>query len=169
MPIRTLQLTNVGTPVADIAADAAGNIYGACFFPNQWTVAVYSPTAAGPSMPTRTISFGASFLWGVAVDPAGDVFVNVCDGCSSSANAIQEFAPGANGTAVPINIISLTAGAPWTIDGGGPVRLDGAGNIFTSMLVTNLNTTLNNIVVYGFAPIATGSAVPRADYSSLGV
>ncbi len=162
-PLRTLQLTNVLPPVADMTADAAGNIYVAAYLGNGWTIAVYPPTATGPSTPTRTIDFGTygtSIVYGVAVDSARDIFANVGSGSYNGPNAIEEFAPGANGAATPINTINLTVGSPWQIATGGPVRLDGAGNIFTSLTLLSHDTALDSIVVYGFEPTATGSAVP---------
>jgi hypothetical protein len=162
-PFRTLVLTNVLPPVADIAADAAGNLYVAAYIGNSWTVAVYPPTAAGPSMPTRTIDFGAygtSIVYGVAVDSAGDIFANVASSSYNGPRAIEEFAPGSNGSPTPINTINLTVGTPWQIIGGGPVRIDGAGNIFTSLQLLSHETALNSIVIYGFGPTATGNAAP---------
>jgi hypothetical protein len=159
-PIRSLQLTNVESPVEDIAADAAGNLYVAGYYANGWAIAVYPPTASGPSLPARTIDFGNSTVYGVAVDPKGDVYVNTCAGCYDGANAIEEFAPGASGSAAPTNTINLTVASAWTIVNGGPVRLDGAGNIFTSLQLMSNATMIDSIVVYGFGPTATGGATP---------
>ncbi len=164
-PLRTLQLTNLLPTFRDIAADAAGNLYVAGFFSDSTgnAIAVYPPTATGLATPTRMITFGASTVYGVAVDPAGDVFVNICRGCYDGANAIEEFAPGANGAATPINTINLTAKSPWVIVNGGPVHLDSAGNIFTSLELFSNSVVMplsSSIVVYGFGPTATGSTAP---------
>jgi beta-propeller repeat-containing protein len=167
VPLRTLQLTNVGsTSVSDIAADAAGNIYVTGYVIGAGSViAVYSPTANGPATPMRTITFGETAnVYGVAVDAAGDVFANVCpSGCTDTDFVIEEFAPGASGAATPVNTInvlnvsvtSLTRGLR-----GGPVRLDGVGNIFTSLtLISEPGANVAN-VIYGFGPTTTGSATP---------
>jgi len=167
-PTRTLQLTNVLPPVADIVADAAGNVYCACFFEGQWTVAVYSASASGASMPSRTINFGTSFLYGVGVDTAGDVFVNVCNGCNTSANEIEEFSPGASGTPTPTRTINLSAPSGLYVSGGGPVRIDGAGNIFTSLvLFSHQDPIYRSIPIYGFDPSASGSAAPSVQITPL--
>lgn len=111
-------------------------------------------------MPSRAINFGTSMLYGVAVDTAGDVFVNVCDGCNTRANAIEEFAPGASGNAAPTRTINLSAPSGFQIIGGGPIRIDGVGNIFTSLELWS-NPTLNiSIVIYGFEANASGAATP---------
>jgi hypothetical protein len=167
-PLRTLALTNVGF-VEDIAADAAGNIYLAGYFGGQWAIAVYPPTATGASTPARTINFGISQVYGVAVDPAGDIFVNVCPGCYEGKTfAIEEFAPGASGADAPINTISIAIAEPWIANNGGPVRLDGAGNIFTQLELMNTSTSDFNSPIYVFPPTATGSQAPTLQIDDFG-
>lgn len=162
-PMRTFQLKNVLMPVEDISADMWGNLYCTCFFENQWTVAVYSSRASGVVLPNRTINFGMSFLWGVAADPAGDVFVNVCDGCYTSATGIEEFAPGASGTATPINTINFNVESPYKIFSGGLLRLDGAGNLYTALDLQSDPWSSPMQVYYGFAANASGNATPTLE------
>lgn len=170
-PLRTILLTNVVPFVTDMVADAAGNLYLAALLrnSNQWTVAVYPPTANGPSLPVRTIDFGdngLAWVYGVAVDSKGDIFASVCSGCYVGASTIEEFAPGAQGAAVPINTINLSAGSLGQINAGGPVRVDGAGNIFTSLAIWPPGPASGPVnVFYGFAPDATGDAVPTVQFS----
>lgn len=74
---------------------------------------------------------------------------------------IEEFAPGASGSADPVNKINLPADSGWTFTNGGPVRLDGSGNIFTSLeLFDSSNVQGFSHVFYGFGPNSTGSSVP---------
>jgi hypothetical protein len=168
-PIRTIVLTNVVPFVTDMVADAAGNLYLAALLrnPDQWTVAIYSPTASGPSTPARTIYFGPdglAWVYGVGVDSKGDIFANICSGCDEGASTIEEFAPGASGAATPINTINLTGGSLGQVSAGGPVRVDGAGNIFTSLALWTTEDEQVN-VFYGFGPNATGSAVPTVQFA----
>jgi hypothetical protein len=151
--------------VSDIVADAAGNIYAAVYIDNAWTIAVYPRTANGPSTPTRTIVFGANALvYGVAIDRAGHIFANVGTyNFGNGPDVIEEFARGARGTATPINTINLTAGPAWWIDAGGPVRVDGAGNIFTSLVLDSKQTLQMQYDLIGFGPGATGDATPTLD------
>ena len=161
VPLRTVQLPySDSVQFLDVAADAAGNVY-VVFYPvlpgagPLGFIDVYAPDATGPT-PTRTISF-SSVVYGVAVDGAGNLFADACP--SLAGCVIEEFGPDANGAASPINTINVpnqSAGQYW----GGPVRLDGAGNIFVSSGVRNPSTTVVNFFIYGFAPAATGNAAP---------
>ncbi len=168
-PLRTFVLTTALPPVQDMVADAAGNLYvAACLRGNQWAIAVYPPTANGPSTPARTIDFGAdglAWVYGVAVDSEGNIFANVCPSCDEGASTIEEFAPGAQGAATPIKTINLTGGSLGQIDAGGPVRVDGAGNIFTSLALWAPDTGQLVNGFYGFGPDATGDAVPTMQFA----
>jgi hypothetical protein len=170
-PIRILQLTNFyPTGVSDIAVDAAENLYVAGYSRDAANViAVYPATASGPSTPSRTIALGNDNVYGVAADSAGNIFASVCLGCYDGTNfAIEKFAPGADGEASPIDIINLTVGSPWTMVGGGPVRLDGAGNIFAWLVLLGPNPGHEGHVLYGFGPTASGSAVPTVQITLAG-
>jgi len=161
-PLRTLQLTDV-LQIYDIAADGAGNIYVV----TGNAIAVYPPTANGPSTPIRTINIVGPGVYGVAIDAAGNIFASVCLDSNNTDFAIEEFAPGADGTAAPINAISLIPASPWSIVDAGPVRLDGAGNIFTALLLFSTQPGDNNAtVVYGFAPTATGNTAPTVQITA---
>ncbi len=160
-PLRTLQLTNFEGP-SDIAADSSGNIYVSGGLGDSPAIAVYSFTATGSAAPTRSIAptSGIAF-WGVAVDPAGDIFASVqFSGNNFTDYAIEEFAPGANGAATPTNMIDLPAQSASAVVGG-PVRLDGAGNVFTSLNPSMIfPPPLSSYVIYGFGTTATGAAEP---------
>jgi sugar lactone lactonase YvrE len=168
-PLRTFVMTTALPPTIDMVADAAGNLYvAACLRGNQWAVAVYPPTANGPATPARTIDFAAdTFVYGVAVDSAGKIFVNVGSVNNPRPTFIEEFAPGASGPATPINTINLTGGPSWQTVAGGPVRVDGAGNIFTSLQLLEISPETGQVVnvFYGFGPEATGNAVPTAQFA----
>lgn len=161
-PLRTLAVTGFAQ-ILDIAVDAAGNVYLAGYTGNgNNAIAVYSPDVSGSAaVPTRTISFPNSNVYGVAVDAAGDIFANVCRNCQNTSMDVEEFAPDASGAASPINTINLPLGAAVRFGNGGPVRLDSLGNIFTSAEVLS-NQDLFDIVVFSFAPTATGDAAPIA-------
>lgn len=166
-PMRTLQLANV-LQVSDIAVDASQNIYIAAAINTEtasWVpvIEVFAPDASGTDAPMRTITlaYGAN---GIAVDGAGNVYANLETGNYGGDYAVivQEFGPSANGTATPINTITVMqqTSANDPAIAGGAVRIDGAGNIFTSMFINSENASLGNYVIYEFAPGANGNAVP---------
>ena len=163
-PVRTLQLENILIPLNDIAADAQGNIYlAACWSSKStwgWVVAIYPPKASGPSVPRRMIQFDHN-TWanGVAVDARGHIFVSVDQDVRYYPTlAIEEFDSNLRGPARPIKTIDLPAVANiWGF--GGPVRLDGAGNILTAAMQQELSSS-KSLVVFGYPPTATGDATP---------
>jgi hypothetical protein len=159
--LRTLAVTGLAQ-ILDIAVDAAGNIYVAGYSGNgDNTIAVYSPDASGSAaVPTRTITFPNSNVYGVAVDTAGDIFASVCRDCQDTSIDVEEFGPDASGAAFPVNTINLPLGSAARFGNGGPVRLDRFGNIFTSAQVFAANQEFPDIVVFSFAPTATGDAAP---------
>lgn len=169
-PLRTFVMTTALATTRDMVADAAGNLYvAACLRGGPWAIAVYPPTANGPSTPARTIEFGplTLFVSGVAVDSAGHIFANVSSNTNGRPAFIEEFAPGASGMATPINTINLTGGPDWQTVAGGPVRVDGAGNTFTSLELSQISPETGQLVTvfYGFAPDATGNALPTIQFA----
>lgn len=162
-PLRTVQLPySDSVQYLDVVADAAGNIYVA-FYPvlpgtgPPGYIDVYAPDATGPT-PTRTITL-SSIVFGVAVNDTGQLFADTClasiAGCS-----VEEFAPDADGSASPINTIDVPNRSAGMQYWGGPVRLDGVGNIFVSSGIRDPSTDVVDFFVYGFAPSATGDATP---------
>lgn len=163
-PVRTLQLRNILLPVEGIAADAAGNIYLAAYLKTNtfsgWAVAVYSGTARGVIPPSRVIQFpGLPMTYGIAVDARGCIFVSLqVNQADPTVWAIEEFGPRQNGLAQPLRTIYLPElSYYWSV--AGPVRLDGAGNIYTALW--GFQVTTSNTMVYGYSPTATGDATPE--------
>jgi hypothetical protein len=161
-PLRTLTPSD-SAGFSDLTADAAGNIFTAGIVsvggPNS--IQVYSPSATGTAIATRTItSTAAVSINGVAVDASGDIFADVQ--LDSMNCTIEEFAPGVDGPATPINTINLPIQSGTSAQGG-PVRRDSGGNLFVSLRL--LNSTLppseyETDVIYGFDATATGSPAP---------
>jgi hypothetical protein len=156
-PLRVIQPSG-NLLVKDIAVDGSGNVYVAALTEDGGIIAVYGPNANGASTPDRVLSFGTYRVFGVAVDPIGDVFASV-GSVDDSDYAIEEFGPGASGWALPVYRIKTPPSS--IILSGGPVRIDGAGNIFTSVLIDSVPSIhLPRLVIYGFAPSARRDAVP---------
>jgi len=174
VPLRTVQ-SPTNRQIVDIVADSSGTIYvaGSPQYDSgnipYGFVDVYSADAADSAEPVRSISFSV-FIDGVAVDGDGNVFVSVegslSTGVSQAASvAVEEFAPDANGYATAVRIIKLPEQAVPTGEsgsggvGGGLVRFDGAGNIFTPE-ITGMEGSFN-YVLYKIAP-ATSNPAPVA-------
>jgi hypothetical protein len=172
-PVRTLTVTDF-VQILDIAVDAAGNLYVAGYTGNgNNEIGVYSPQADGLAAPVRRIIFTSSNVYGVAVDATGDVFANVCRNCIDTSLEVEELAPYASGVATPLRTIGLPLGSGNRLSNGGPVRLDGAGNLFTSAELSLGDLDTPATIIYDLGPSASPKAVPdvvvtvTGSYSSL--
>jgi len=174
VPIRTVQSAN-NEGLTDITVDTSGYMYVAGYArydsgnqPYSF-IDVYSPDAEGSAEPVRSISFGV-FINGVAVDGNGNVFASVESALDTGINvstsvAVEEFSPQASGYTTPTSVVTLPQqGVPAGESGaggvgGGPVRFDGAGNIYSPEITGNEGSF--NYVLYKIAPQGT-SATPMA-------
>jgi sugar lactone lactonase YvrE len=158
-PVRTITLPNGADPVA-MTLDASGQLF---VVDDSQELLVYSSTADGTAVPTRTIS-GALTTLGptadIAVDSSGSIYVATvvatagADGTSYSGK-IQVFAPGATGNVGPQRVITnsnLFLG----------VAPDAEGNLYASLDVPTTGGT-SSIVEY--AASANGAATPTRTIS----
>jgi sugar lactone lactonase YvrE len=107
------------------------------------SVSVYAPGSRGDMPPVRKIAGPDTqlvFPRGIAVDPAGDLFVAAL-GSLLTPSSVLEFAPGANGDARPIAVITDTGGSLTNngattnyLDPGG-IAADAAGHLLVSNFV----------------------------------
>jgi hypothetical protein len=151
----------------DVAVDGAGNIYVDGYSsvdgpPDSGApvsfVNVYSATNL--AQPVRMINF-PFFTSGVGVDALGNIFVSAAVENAGNVSAVEEYAPDASGYASPTNTIKIPAQPAGTEVGGGPVRFDRAGNMFTAVLLGNPQPT--TYILYRFGLPASGHAVPVAE------
>jgi len=165
VPVRTLQSRTNEQPL-DITVDLAGYIYvagaphiDAGNLPYSF-IDVYSPDAEGYPEPIRSIDFPV-FISGIAVDGNGNIFASVPSSLNTSSGppptsiSIEEFSPDANGYAVPTKIIPLPTQTAVGFPGGGLVRFDGAGNLFTPEVTGN--TSEDSYGLYKISPGSTDS------------
>jgi hypothetical protein len=177
-PIRTIdvaQFPNMngdnGFP-AGLAVDAAGNIVFAVSNaptdtnPGQTEsdqIEIFTPRQSGNATPARTISGPQSQLTqiaGLALDPKGNIYVEMVDYSTNNNPAILQFTGGADPT---------TSSAPVTAIAGSATMLDrfyleslavdAAGNTY-ALDYTFPGETMSYLL--RFAPGATGNAVPDA-------
>jgi hypothetical protein len=162
-PVRTIQLP-VDDGLMDFALDEVGNVYvaGYAIYGNTGNpesyVAVYSNDASA-SQPVRTINF-VNFIDGVGVDGSGNVFVTAEQG--NNTFTIEEFASGVTGYAAPTKTIPVPI--PNGGAGGGPIRFDAAGNLFTVVVTGNLQQAAG-VTLYDFGADGSGTPVPVAEVS----
>ena len=137
-----------------VAQDGRGNNSMDGGFPiSQHGVLVYtghpnpSSTIAGDNTGLSTI--GPS---GIAVDPAGRVYVAQSQGM----NSILTYAPGATGNAAPVDVIS---GSKTGLSYPQGVALDAAGRLYVTNIIP-YPANVPSITVY--APGASGNASPVA-------
>jgi hypothetical protein len=128
MPFTTVA-SNLSNPAA-MALDASGNLYVANF--NNASVTEYAPPYS--SMKVKLASAVAN-VNGLALGPAGDVFVANCNaGCGNGANpdAVTEYVPPFTNISTPSTTITMGVNRPNTI------VVDAAGTLF----VANNNGTI---------------------------
>jgi hypothetical protein len=181
-PIRTInvaQFPNLngssGYP-AGLAVDAAGNIVFAVANaptdtnPGQTEsdqIEIFTPGQSGNATPARTISGPQSQLTqvaGLALDPKGNIYVEMVDYSTNNNPAILQFTGGADPT---------TSSAPVTAIAGSKTMLsrffleslavDAAGNTYV-LDYTFPGVTTNYLL--RFAPGATGNVTPDATIPS---
>lgn len=159
-----------------IAVDASGDIYVAndasrSFRPDSITV--YAPGATGNVKPIREIRgirTGLVRPSGIAIDAAGNLYV--ANGSNSyGPGTIAEFAPGADGNALPVS--SIGGSNTQLSDNISALALDGSGNLY----VANDAVDDTNVTIYAqgasgnVAPIhaISGSSTGLANLNSLAV
>ncbi len=153
-PIRQIAGANTGisSPRA-VVLDGAGNIYVSNHGNNSITV--YSPDASGNATPIRTIAGANTGMtglfqpFGMALDASGDLFVTLYNTSTYLGGTIVTFAPGANGNATPLSIISGT-----DISNANGVLVDAAGDIDAA--------ATNPDGIFTYAPGSSGNAAPAS-------
>jgi hypothetical protein len=156
-PVRQItgSATLLNSPYS-LAVDSAQNIYVANT--GAENIVVFSASANGNAVPTRTIT-GANtqlgYSFGIAVDGAGDIFATTEMSGTEKISQVLEFAPNANGNALPT--MTLTDFASDPIAG---IQVDDAGNLYVLVIDNNLMT------VDVFSAGASGGRAPEQNINS---
>ena len=120
-PVATIT-NGIYNPVA-LAVDASGLLYVAncvtCWVTESDTVTVYAPPFSDTSAPVATISTGVSFPIGLAVDPAGDLFVR-----NGKNNTVSRYVPPLSDASTPATTIAPASSVgDMAVDSTGTVLL----------------------------------------------
>jgi hypothetical protein len=157
VPIRTIggsatTITGVGS--ISLAVDSANNVYtssGITVADTPESILIFNSSANGNVPPSSTIGgplTTISFIQGLAVDNAGNIYVSNVPSDNPNED-ILVFSAGSTGNVAPIRTIS---GPATTMSSIGSLASDSAGNIY----VLNVPNLLK------FAPNATGNVAPIA-------
>ena len=140
----------------DVALDPDGNLWVTNNVgntnPTTGWVTEYAEGATGDATPITTIYSGIDHPAGLAVDPAGNLWVTN----SGNSKSVTEYAKGAAGNASPITTISgsATGLSPYGL------ALDPAGNLFVLNVLPSGGSSVTE-----YAKGATGNAAPIATIS----
>lgn len=194
-PIRTIDVPQYpsfnpngsgGGYPAGLAVDGSGNIVFAVSGPatnvgpssfESDQIEIFTPDQSGNATPARTISGAPSQLtaiYGLAVDGAGNIYVEMADAATAANPTILEFAGGANGTAstTPMNRISVTqpSSSRFLLDS---IAADAQGNVYVLTYIWPYSGSgLDPYYLLRFDAGSTGNAAPAAallSVSGLGV
>jgi sugar lactone lactonase YvrE len=148
-PINTIIGSNVDLWAGEgLAVATDGTIYV-----SRWTqgdVLVYAPGATANALPEFVIT-GLIYPTGVALDPAGNLWVAERNVRRSGDGAIVEFAVGADGSATPLRDIE---GLTTTLNDPTGITFDSAGNLYVAE-----NPTVGAAILE-FPKDATGDVPP---------
>ncbi|MDE1163588.1 MAG: hypothetical protein PW792_16815 [Acidobacteriaceae bacterium] len=152
-PTPTQSLTTTGTALVSpvmLAVDSAKNIYVVDATTQTSTVIeVFAAGSTGAVAPTRTITYAAGYIYGIAVDSSLNLYA--AEETQTSAQ-IVEFAAGANGAATPTKTISGYATGLYYLGG---LALDKVNNVYA----INQNSS-GTFSLLGYGPTATGNMAP---------
>jgi sugar lactone lactonase YvrE len=161
-PIRQIvgaltQLTTGATYAGAIVADRSGYIYVGnnvfYFGANGEGILVFSPGATGNVAPARVLNTEATVgtAFGLDVDATGNLYV-------TAGGSISVFAPGATGNDQPVRMIDY----PWFLSTPSysldSIRVDAAGNIYTSGTANLTAAALTVPVIASFGAGAVSSS-----------
>ena len=143
--------TRINTPVG-VAVDSAGNIFVANEGPRDGHgyVTVYSPGDTGNAAPVNTLGGPSTELdkpAGVAVDPAGNVYVTNFQNVPgfSSKLSVKIYRPGSSGDVAPVASVD---GSPVIADASGAIAPGPKGDLFVAGLSSELRSDTSIGFVY---------------------
>jgi hypothetical protein len=152
VPLHTIQMPS-NNVLMDTAVDGTGNIYAATYplAPGAGSVSyVYIYSLNGTPTPISYIG-SSFFIYGVAVDNSGNIFITTRTGSGNGFPVIEEFTLASTGYESLVNTVNLTSlpDLPGSELGSGPVRVDGAGNVFTALYSGSYSNF--NYALYGLS------------------
>lgn len=181
-PVRSIQWdASTFRGGANLAVDGTGALYVLGYIEgtagglgNPTEVVVYAPGASGAATPVRTlVGTNAEFALNsasIAVDAAGDLYAVVSNTAQPFLNAteVAEFAPGADGNAVPMKVIIGNFGE----FGTSPTHLqiDSSGDVYVVGQYVNFDLPQAPIpyppFIAAFPASAAGTVSPASQFTS---
>jgi hypothetical protein len=140
--------TTIDSPTT--IAVLGGQLYVGDSTPSQ--MAVFDATASGNVAPTRLFTVG-DLIYGIALDPAGDIIVG--RSAEAAPSQLSIYAADATGSDAPIG--SLGGSATGILAPGG-VAIDASGTIYVANAVATFMGNHPSLLV--FAPGSTGNVAP---------
>lgn len=174
-PTRTIMSTDfqgnpsIDAPIYSMDVDSNGNLYvGAGWFAisnlEYQGVAIFSGTANGNAVPTRTIAGSSTSIFTpaqLAIDSANNLYVaNYNPG--STSNNILIFSDLANGNVAPTNTIG---GSKTTIYYAEGVAVDNAGNIYVATEAPGPTGGVTAPTILEFSAGSVGNVAPMRTIS----
>jgi hypothetical protein len=157
----TLTVPTLGA-IQDMEVDPSGNLYVTANY------SIYIFPGSSSSSPIRTLSPEMA-INGAVADATGTIYANATSNAPSNFQAaLLTFAPGASGAAIPTNVVNLPVVTANGWVNGGPVHVDSAGNVYTSIAYPAYQPSANDNVVFGYPVTATGNATPTSRFTPAG-
>jgi hypothetical protein len=167
-PLRVISGAGTGIfDVSQMATDSSGNLYVTTkVSASIGKILVFASNAGTNAAPMQSITFNGGAIYGLSVDEDKNIYATEdlltnANGYTGGASVV-EFAAGASGAAVPVNVIS---GLSTGLGLAAALHRDAAGNLYVMNGSAEFGPGASYSVM-GFLPSAAGDSAAAATFSS---